>query len=122
MRWNRLAERGQIDWIHPAHQKKNGQERTSFLLDPACDWIQQLRCSGVAELGHRTVVQATVMGMALGPGDLLVVHLAAFAAVRFGVALGNHRLMTVLIELPGPHPGHKAGFLLALQLKLLLAL
>lgn len=62
---------------------------------------------------HGTVVQPTLMGMSLGPGHLLSMHLGALTVIGLRMALGDHRLVSVLALLASPHPGHITGIALA---------
>ena len=62
--------------------------------------------SVVTQVRHGAVVQAALMGVALGPGDVLAVNIGALALVRLGMTLSNHGLMTALLKLASPHPLH----------------
>ena len=68
--------------------------------------------SGVAELGKGTVVQTTLMGMALSPGHFLGMNAGSFALISGGMALGHNRLVTALLLLPLAHEGHKERLVL----------
>jgi hypothetical protein len=65
--------------------------------------------SAVTQLGDRALVQALLMGMALGPDHLLGMHIGAFAVIVLGVALGDQGLPAVFMLLASPRPGHVAG-------------
>ena len=68
--------------------------------------------SVVTQLSDGAVVQAAFVGVALGPGHLLGVHIRGFTLVSCGVALSDHGLMAALLLLAMPHPFHKQGLAL----------
>ena len=56
-------------------------------------------------MGHGAVMQTALMGMALGPGPLLSVHIGGLTLIGLSLPLRDHRLVAMGLQLARPHPG-----------------
>lgn len=63
----------------------------------------------MAQVGDGALMQAALLGVALGPGQILAVDIGALALIGLGTALRDHRRVAVGLQLARPHPGGVTG-------------